>query len=91
MRDDVCVQACVHVRARLCVCVCVCVLLKVISELVVCIVFLVVIETPRFINEFESMPEEVLICFQICLVIRNRSVWPTLFSLLLKELIFVFY
>ena len=43
-----CVRACMHA----CVCVSVCGLLKVISELVVCIVFIVVIETPRFINEF---------------------------------------
>ena len=48
----------------MCVRVCVCGLLKVISELVVCIVFIVVIETSRFINEFENMPEDVLICFQ---------------------------
>ena len=50
----------------MCVCACmrVCVLLKVISELVVCIVFIVVIETPRFINELENMPEDVLVCFQ---------------------------
>ena len=54
MRDDVCVCACVRV----------CGLLKVISELVVCIVFIVVIEMPRFFKEFENMPEDVLICFQ---------------------------
>ena len=52
--------ACVHA----CVSVSVCGLLKVISELVVCIVFIVVIETPRFINEFENMPEDVLVCFK---------------------------
>ena len=53
-------------RESMCVCACmrVCVLLKVISELVVCIVFIVVIETPRFINEFKNMPEDVLVCFQ---------------------------
>ena len=34
-----------------------CGLLKVIYELVMCIVPIVVIETPRFINEFENMPE----------------------------------
>ena len=52
--------ACVHA----CVCVSVCGLLKVISELVVCIVFIVVIETPKLINEFEHMPEDVLVCFK---------------------------
>ena len=41
-----------------------CGLLKVISELVVCIVFIVVIETPRFINEFEHMLEDVLVCLK---------------------------
>ena len=51
-------SACVHA------CVCVCGLLKVISELVVCIVCIVVIEKPRFINEFENMPEDIFICFQ---------------------------
>ena len=49
---------------RACMRVSVCGLLKVISELVVCIVFIVVIETPRFINEFEHMPEDVLVCFK---------------------------
>ena len=46
------------------VCVCVCVWSEVISELVVCIVFIVVIETLRFINEIENMSEDILICFQ---------------------------
>ena len=47
-----------------CVCESVCGLLNIISELVVCIFFIVVIETPRFINEFEHMPEDVLVCFK---------------------------
>ena len=49
---------------RACVRACVCGLLKVISELVVCTIFIVVIETPGFINEFEHMPEDVLVCFK---------------------------
>ena len=47
-----------------CMYVSVCGLLNLISELVVCMVFIVVIETPRFINEFEHMPEDVLVCFK---------------------------
>ena len=39
-------------------------ILIVISKLVLRIVFIVLIETPRFINGFENMPEDVSICFQ---------------------------